>query len=129
MEKNVLHLKIAGVLQIILGVILILVTYFLVGNLTEEDLAIQHLTGAHALKLLVLNYLSYVFMILIGLYGLVFAKKKSLLAVIFGIILFIPRVLHFINLDGNIYLIIINIICLLFPYYYLHNAYMLYKNK
>lgn len=55
------------------------------------------------------------------------SKKKSIITVIFGLLLFVPQLINFIHLQGNIALIIVNIVLLLIPYYYLHNAYLNFK--
>ena len=53
--------------------------------------------------------------------------KKT--GIILGALLFLPQLIHFINLKGNIPLIIINAVLLIIPYYYLHSAYKNFKQS
>ena len=124
MRSGTKHLRIASVLQIVLGVSSILLTYFLAGEADETTILVS---GEEALWALVTAYAGGWFQVLAGLIGLALAKKKSILAVILGVILFIPQLLYFMHLDGNIGLIVFNIILLVIPYYYLHNAWKNFK--
>ena len=124
MRSGTKHLRIASVLQIVLGVSSILLTYFLTGEADETTILVS---GEEALWALVTAYAGGGFQVLAGLIGLVLAKKKSILTVILGVILFIPQLLYFMHLDGNIGLIVFNIILLVIPYYYLHNAWKNFK--
>ena len=130
MRSGTKHLRIASVIQIILGIASIALTYFLVGSLTSKDLVVAAgITGKEALGILVATYAGAAFQVIAGIFGLLLSKKKSIITVIFGIILFIPQLLSFIHLDGNILLIIVNVLLLLIPYYYLHNAYKNFKDE
>lgn len=124
MRSGTKHLRIASVLQIVLGVSSILLTYFLAGEADETTILVS---GEEALWALVTAYAGGGFQVLAGLIGLALAKKKSILTVILGVILFISQLLYFMHLDGNIGLIIFNIILLVIPYYYLHNAWKNFK--
>ena len=124
MRSGTKHLRIASVLQIVLGVSSILLTYFLAGEADETTILVS---GEEALWALVTAYAGGGFQVLAWLIGLALAKKKSILTVILGVILFIPQLLYFMHLDGNIGLIVFNIILLVIPYYYLHNAWKNFK--
>ena len=124
MRSGTKHLRIASVLQIVLGVSSILLTYFLAGEADETTILVS---GEEALWALVTAYAGGWFQVLAGLICLALAKKKSILTVILGVILFIPQLLYFMHLDGNIGLIVFNIILLVIPYYYLHNAWKNFK--
>ena len=124
MRSGTKHLRIASVLQIVLGVSSILLTYFLAGEADETTILVS---GEEALWALVTAYAGGWFQVLVGLIGLALAKKKSILTVILGVILFTPQLLYFMHLDGNIGLIVFNIILLVIPYYYLHNAWKNFK--
>ena len=129
MRNGTKHLRIASIIQMILGVVSIALTYFLVGKLTSEDLVIAGISGKEAIGILFATYAGAAFQIIAGIFGLLLSKKKSIITVIFGILLFIPQLLTFIHLDGNVLLIIVNIVLLLIPYYYLHNAYKNFKDE
>ncbi len=129
MRNGTKHLRIASMIQMILGLASIALTYFLVGELTSEDLVIAGISGKEAIGILFATYAGAAFQIIAGIFGLLLSKKKSIVTVIFGILLFIPQLLTFIHLDGNVLLIIVNIVLLLIPYYYLHNAYKNFKDE
>lgn len=124
MRSGTKHLRIASVIQIILGLGSIVATYFLIGSASAEEIGTD---GEKALLILVLTYGGQVFQVLAGVFGLLLSNKKSLFTVILGVLLFIPQLIAFIHVDGNIWLIIANVILLAIPYYYLHNAYKNYK--
>lgn len=62
------------------------------------------------------------FKILAGVLGLFLANKKSLLTVLFGILLFAAQLVGFLQVGNDLAAIIIHIVLLVIPYYYLHNA-------
>ena len=123
MRKGTKHLRIASIIQIIIGIIGILITYYLIGEATID------IDAKKALGILILTYASYAFQIIAGLFGLILAKKKSLFTVLLGLLLFTSQLIQFIHTDNNILYIIINIVMLIFPYYYLHNAYLNFKKQ
>ncbi len=100
-------------------------TYFLIG---ESDPTASGVEPQQALGILVLTYAGYAFQVVAGITGLILSKKKSILTVIFGIILFIPQLVTFLHVQENIALIIVNALLLAIPYYYLHSAYKNYKS-
>lgn len=123
MRKGTKHLRIASIIQIIIGIIGILITYYLIGEATID------IDAKKALGILILTYASYAFQIIAGLFGLILAKKNSLFTVLLGLLLFTSQLIQFIHTNNNILYIIINIVMLIFPYYYLHNAYLNFKKQ
>ena len=79
--------------------------------------------GPTALFGLTALYVLNGFKILAGLLGLLLAGKKSLLTVIMGVILFVAQLWNFFQAGNGAIEIVINIVLLVIPYYYLHNAY------
>ena len=126
MRNGTKRLRISSTIQILLGTASIFITYFLIGEATASDINID---SEQALFVLFTAYGAAFFQILAGLLGLLLAKKKSLLTLILGALLFLPQLIHFINLKGNIPLIIINAVLLIIPYYYLHSAYKNFKQS
>ena len=124
-EKRNQTFTIASAIQILLGVGSLLMTYFLIG---ESDPTASGVEPQQALGILVLTYAGYAFQVVAGITGLILSKKKFILTVIFGIILFIPQLVTFLHVQGNIALIIVNALLLAIPYYYLHSAYKNYKS-
>lgn len=120
------HLRIASLIIIILGLASIILTYFLAGEVDSTNLTVS---GEEALKQIIISYCLGAFQVFAGLFGLILSKKKSLFTVILGLLLFLPALINFINLDDNITLIVVNIITLIIPYYYLHNAYKNFKDS
>lgn len=124
MRSGSKHLRIASVIQILLGVISIISTYFLIG---EADIEATGISAEHALTILIATYCGAAFQVLAGIIGLLLSNKKSILTVLCGILLFIPQLITFLHVQDNIVMIIINIVFLAIPYYYLHNAYKNFK--
>lgn len=124
MRSGTKHLRIASVIQIIVGIIGLISTYLLIGS---GDVTVTGIEPNKALGVLVLTYAGYAFQIFAGLMGLILANKKSIFTIILGVFLFVPCLVFFLHLDGNVGMIIINIVTLVIPYYYLHNAYKNYK--
>jgi len=99
-------------------------TYFLIG---AGDVTISGIDPYDALWALVLTYALEAFKVFAGIVGLIRANKKSLFTVILGILLFVPNLVFFLHLENSLLPIILNIVTLLIPYYYLHNAYKNFK--
>ena len=118
-------LRVTSIILILMGLASILLTYFLAHEVDASDITVSSL---EALKSLILAYASAGFQVLVGLIGLILSKKRSIITVILGIILFIPQLLYFMHLDGNFVLICVNILLLVIPYYYLHSAYKNFKS-
>ena len=125
MRSGTKYLRVASVIQIILGAASMLLTHYLVGN---GDASIAGISAPEALGALILAYGMAVFQILAGIIGLMAADKKSLFTVFLGILLFIPQLAHFCSIKGNIGMILVNVIALAIPYLYLHNAWKNYKD-
>ena len=117
MRSGTKHLRIASVIQILLGLGHLAFTYFLAGEWNGAGA-----DGETALYILTLTYGGYIFQVIAGLLGLLRANKRSLLTVILGVLLFIPQLVTFLHVQGSIPLIILNAVLLAIPYYYLHNA-------
>lgn len=117
-------LRVTSIILILMGLASILLTYFLAHEVDASDITVSSL---EALKSLILAYASAGFQVLVGLIGLILSKKRSIITVILGIILFIPQLLYFMRFDGNFVLIGVNILLLVIPYYYLHSAYKNFK--
>ena len=117
-------LRVTSIILILMGLASILLTYFLAHEVDASDITVSSL---EVLKSLILAYASAGFQVLVGLIGLILSKKRSIITVILGIILFIPQLLYFMRLDGNFVLICVNILLLVIPYYYLHSAYKNFK--
>ena len=117
-------LRVTSIILILMGLAGILLTYFLAHEVDASDITISSL---EALKSLILAYASAGFQVLVGLIGLILSKKRSIITVILGIVLFIPQLLYFMRFDGNFVLIGVNILLLMIPYYYLHSAYKNFK--
>ena len=126
MRSGTKYLRVASVIQIILGAASILLTHYLVGN---GDVSIAGISAPEALGALILAYGMAVFQILAGLIGLMMADKKSLFTVFLGILLFLPQLVHFFNIKGNIGMILVNVVALAIPYLYLHNAWKNYRDN
>lgn len=124
MRNGTKHLRIASVIQIVLGLLGILFVRFL---LDRGDVSSAGMEGKTALALLIVTYAGYFFQIFAGIMGLLLANKKSLFTVILGILLYIPSLITFLHADNNMTIIIINAILLIIPYYYLHSAYKNFK--
>ena len=117
-------LRVSSIILILMGLAGILLTYFLAHEVDASDITVSSL---EALKSLILAYASAGFQVLVGLIGLILSKKRSIITVILGIVLFIPQLLYFMRFDGNFVLIGVNILLLVIPYYYLHSAYKNFK--
>ena len=124
MRSGTKYLRVASIIQIILGAASILLTHYLVGN---GDVSIAGISAPEALGALILAYGMAAFQILAGIIGLMMADKKSLFTVFLGILLFLPQLAHFFNIKGNIGMILVNIVALAIPYLYLHNAWKNFK--
>ena len=61
------------------------------------------------------------------LLGLALSNKKSIITVLLGILLFIPVLANFLKTEGNIAVIVVTAVTLVFPYLYLHAAWKNFK--
>ena len=116
------HLRIEGILEIAVGVISILAIQFLLQSDADGAAALTDKEAKGALAHLALLYGANGFKILAGLIGICLANKKSVLTVICGGLLFLAQLIGFLQVGDDIVQIVINIVLLVIPYYYLHNA-------
>ena len=126
MKEGTKGLRIASVLELVFGVVSIIMIQVLMKN---GDASAANLSGGSSLMWLVFGYVAAGFQILAGIVGLACANKKSLLTIIFGIILYIPVLWHFFQIKGNISLILLNVVTLIVPYVYSRSAFLNFKNK
>lgn len=125
MRSGTKMLRIASFLQIFLGVAYFFFIRFLLG---AGDVNLGGLSGEDAFMTVLISYGGCAFQVLAGVIGLVFANKKSFLTVLFGILLFIPVLVNFLKTEGDVVIIIITAVTLVFPYIYLHGAWKNFKN-
>ena len=129
-RKGCKHLRIASILVILLGMISILAIQLLLGASEAETAAgLSESALKSALAGIVAIYAMNIFKIIAGLIGLIMSNKKSLLTVILGGLLFIIQLAAFFQTGSSIAEIVINIILLVIPYYYFHNAVRNYKDQ
>ena len=69
------------------------------------------------------------FKVLTGLLGITLANKKSFLTVACGFICFIMQLSAFFQSGNGGLEIAVNVVLLVIPYYYLHNAWLNFKDK
>lgn len=129
-RKGCKHLRIASILVILLGMISILAIQLLLGASEAETAAgLSESALKSALAGIVAIYAMNIFKIIAGLIGLIMSNKKSLLTVVLGGLLFIIQLAVFFQTGSSIVEIVINIILLVIPYYYFHNAVRNYKDQ
>lgn len=128
MRRGSKHLRIAGLLEILLGAGSILAIQFLLGA-GDSSVELTESAAKTALWDIILLYGFNGFKILAGLFGICLANRKSLLTVIFGVLLFFVQLVAFVQVKDDVTQIIINIVLLAIPYYYMHNAIRNYKDK
>lgn len=126
MKNNSKHLRIAGFLEILLGAGSILAIRYLLG--AEGQVELSETAAKTALLGLTGLYAMNGFKILAGLLGICLAGKRSLLTVLLGVVLFFVQLVSFIQLKGGIPVILFNAVLLAIPYYYMHNAYKVYRS-
>lgn len=126
MLKGSKHLKIAGILEIVIGALMLLFTWMLVGA-GDFSSVLNEGTASNALLSIVILYGFHIFEIIVGLAGVACANKKSLLTLVLGAVLFVINLWEFFSYSNDIMQIVIHALTLVVPYYYLHNAYRNYK--
>lgn len=116
------HLRIAGLLEIIIGIATIAFTLFLLekGNTIQGQTSAS--VGNDAFFALLSLYGVHVFEILCGIIAIVSTNRRSLLCVILGLILMVANLAEFFMNSTQIVEILVHALTLLVPYYYLHNA-------
>lgn len=125
MRKGSKHLRIAGFLEMVIGVVSIVLIRML---LTEGGDAVSDEAAKDALFGIVGLYVADGFKILAGLLGILLANKKSLLTVICGVVLFFAHLITFLQGGLDTTQIIIYALLMVIPYYYLHNAVRNYRD-
>lgn len=126
MLKGSKHLKIAGILEIVIGALMLLFTWMLVGA-GDFSSVLNEGMASNALLSIVILYGFHIFEIIVGLVGVACANKKSLLTLVLGAVLFVINLWEFFSYSNDIMQIVIHALTLVVPYYYLHNAYRNYK--
>ena len=122
------HLRIAATLELLMGAALIAGTFLGIGADTEFG----GLVGLDPLKVLFGvsgMYAVNAFKVLTGLLGIALANKKSFLTVACGFICFIMQLSAFFQSGNGGLEIAVNVVLLVIPYYYLHNAWLNFKDK
>ena len=125
MRNGTKMLRIASLLQIFFGVAYFFFARFLLG---AGEVSLGDLSGEDALMTVLISYGGCAFQVIAGLIGLAFANKRSFLTVLFGILLFIPVLANFLKTEGDVVIIVITAVTLVFPYLYLHGAWKNLKN-
>lgn len=123
LTKNV---KTASIIQIVLGVITVIITQFLLKN---GDATSSGLSTSGMFLQLGLIYAGAALQILAGIVGLASMNKKSLLAVILGVLIYIPQLWNLFATRNSISLIVVHIVLLVITYYYVHSVYQNYKSR
>ena len=126
MNTTAKHMRIASLIQIILGIISIVTAQIVMKN---GDTSAAGLAADDMMLELILAYGGAGLQILAGLVGLLRAGKKSLITVILGILLYIPQLWRFFQTDGNTGKIVLQIAMLVITYYYLHMAHKAFKGR
>ena len=126
MQNSSKHLRIASVLEILLGVGSIVFTQFLLGS--GETGGVAENQALAALMSVAAVYAFNGFKVLAGLLGLALSNRKSLLTVILGGLLFLAQLVSFLQVGSDMVAIVVSIVLLAIPYYYLHNAVLNYKD-
>lgn len=116
-------LKTASILEIVIGLASLLMSWFIVGNGDFSNFLKEGFASQIFLSIL-LVYGIHIFEILAGIIGLVKSSKKSVFVLILGIILFGINLVEFFTFDNDMIAIIIHAVSLVVPYFYLHGAYM-----
>lgn len=122
------HLRIAATLELLMGAALIAGTFLGIGADTEFG----GLVGLDPSKVLFGvsgMYAVNAFKVLTGLLGIALANKKSFLTVTCGFICFIMQLSAFFQSGNGGLEIAVNVVLLVIPYYYLHNAWLNFKDK
>lgn len=121
-------LKITSILEIIIGVVSLAMTFWILSSKGDTHLMIGVDIGKAALWTLVLIYGIAAFQILAGIVGFVLSNKpeKYKVCYFFGMGLILIEMYSYINLDYTMANILIRLACTIVPAYYLYGA---LKNK
>lgn len=119
--------RIAGFLEVLIGISMIIFVWQLLGH--DDPGHMEDAEAMQAFMEVIGLYAIHVFEIIAGLIGIVKSKKGSLLTVLLGVILFLMNLVEFFMHTTKIIEIIIHALTLIVPYYYVHNAVKLFRNK
>ena len=127
-RKGCFHLRIASILIILQGILSIVAIRFILG--AEEGFAGMNEAALQSVLWGITGlYVIYGLYILAGLIGLALSNKKSAVTVVLGFIMFVAQLVFFFKSGSGFADIIISILLLVIPYYYLHNAVRNYRDK
>lgn len=104
----------------------ILAIWMILGSGVTVDTTGMDLEGA--LFGIVGLYVFNAFKVIAGLLGIALSNKKSVLTVVLGVLLFVVQLASFFQTGSGLVEIVINIVLLAIPYYYLHNAVRNFKD-
>lgn len=128
MLKGTKFLRVGAVLEMIIGVVSLLAVWGILGATTESFVP-NETVGANILLSAVAVYGIHIFEVVAGLFGLIRANHKSVLAVLFGAILFFGNLAEFFIYGTGMPAIVIHALTLVVPYLYLHGAFMNIRSK
>lgn len=128
MLKGTKFLRVGAVLEIIVGAVSLLAVWGILGATTETFVP-NETVGANVLLSAVSVYGIHIFEVVAGLFGLIRANHKSVLAVVFGAILFFGNLWEFFVYGTGMMEIVIHALTLVVPYIYLHGAFMNIRSK
>lgn len=123
-----IHLKLAGILMILLGAGSILAIQLLLKNGEEIPAQLTVISANDAFTGLLYLYGMNAVRILTGILGIALSGKKSLATMTLGIFLFFTQLAAFIETGNDMTQITLNILLLVIPFYYLYSAYNNYRN-
>lgn len=121
-------LRIGAILEILLGAASIFAVRMMLGS----DTAFAGSSLAEGESILYSVFVLYglcALQIVAGLLGLLLSGKKSLLTLVLGLGLFLVQLIRFLHVNGNIPLILGNVILLLIPYLYYRGAYRNFRGQ
>lgn len=112
-------LRNAAIVEVVMGVVSLIATRII---LTAGDASLAGITPVNAMWALVAAYVLAALQIVAGIIGVINAEKKSKLTFACGVLLFLPQFNHFIHIRGSVMWIIVNVVLLAVPYFYLMSA-------
>ena len=123
-----IHLKLAGILMILLGAGSILAIQLLLKSGEEIPAQLTVISANDAFTGVLYLYGMNAVRILTGILGIALSGKKSLATMTLGIFLFFTQLAAFIETGNAMTHITLNILLLVIPFYYLYSAYNNYRN-
>ncbi len=123
-----IHLKLAGILMILLGAGSILAIQLLLKSGEEIPAQLTVISANDAFTGVLYLYGMNAVRILTGILGIALSGKKSLATMTLGIFLFFTQLAAFIETGNDMTQITLNILLLVIPFYYLYSAYNNYRN-